>query len=130
MRSGVHHWPSRRTVDLVATTTLVARDLFERLADDAFGAVGRRGVDEIDAKIDGVAHEPRRLLLVQTGFEPHAGKAAGAEPGDADAQAGFAESGVLHYALLLWPAVDPKLAFVPRRATLGNAENDCESDAH
>src|SRR5581483_1380919 len=77
----------------------LAPDSLERLADHAFCAVGRRGIDEVDAKLDGVAHEPRRLLLIQAGFQPHAGKAAGAEPGDADAQAGFAESGVLHCVL-------------------------------
>ena len=36
---------------------------FERLADDAFGAIARRGIDEINAKTIGLLDQPRRFIL-------------------------------------------------------------------
>lgn len=75
---------------------LVARHRFERMADHALGAVGRRRVDEIEAELDRLEHQPRRLVLAQAGFQPHPREAAGAEPGDADSQSGAAEGGVVH----------------------------------
>ena len=75
---------------------LVARHRFQRAADHALGTIGRRGIDEVDAKLDRLEHQPRRLVLAQAGLEPHPREAAGAEPGDADAQTGAAEGGVVH----------------------------------
>ena len=75
---------------------LVARNRFQRPADHTLGAIRRRGIDEIDAELDRIEHEPRGLILGLAGFQPHPRKAASAEPGNADAQAGAAEGGVVH----------------------------------
>ncbi len=71
-------------------------DGFQRPADHAFGAVGRRGVDEIDAEPNGFVDQPRGLVLGFPGLQAEPGKPAGAEAGDADAEVGFAEGGVDH----------------------------------
>ena len=75
---------------------LVARDGLQRLPDHALGAVARRGVDEVDAEPDGLVDQPRGFVLGLAGLQAEPGEAAGAEAGDADAQAGVAEGGVLH----------------------------------
>ena len=75
---------------------LVARDGFQRAPDHALGAVALRGVDEVDAEADGLVDQPRRFVLGLAGFQAEPGKAAGAEAGDADLEAGLAEGGVLH----------------------------------
>ena len=81
---------------------LVARQRLERPPDHALGAVGRRGVDEVDAEIDRLKHQPRRLLLALAGLEPKPREPAGAKAGNADAEAGAAEGGVVHYKVLIF----------------------------
>ncbi len=75
---------------------LVPRNGFERAADHAFGAVGGRRVDEVDAEPDGLMNELCRFVLGLAGLQAKPRKAAGAEAGNADAEVGFAEGGVLH----------------------------------
>ena len=94
---------------------LVPRDRFERPADHALGVVGRRGVDEVDAELDRLEDEQRGFVLALCRLQPHPGKAAGAETGDADAEPRAAEGGVVHFRVptrrpLLSQAVDPPLA--------------------
>jgi hypothetical protein len=54
---------------------------------DACPAVGRRGVDEVDAEGDDLVNEPRRLLLGEPGLEAEPAEAASAGAGDRDAKA-------------------------------------------
>ncbi len=65
---------------------LVARERLQRLAHHAFGAVARRGVDEIDAEVDRLVDQSRGLVLGLAGLQAEPAEAAGAEPGDADAR--------------------------------------------
>src|SRR5947209_7683959 len=57
-RAGVHH---SRAVDgrFGRDHELTAREHFERLADHALSPIGRRGVDEVDAKSNGLFDQPR-----------------------------------------------------------------------
>src|SRR5581483_742516 len=75
---------------------LVARHALERAADDAFGAVDFRGVEEVDAEIERAADDAGALLF--RGAVAHAGAArpAAAEPGDGDLEAGTAEFHIIH----------------------------------
>ena len=66
--------------DLVAITTLSRGSDLSALPDHALGAIGRRGVDEVDAEIDRLKDQPRRFLLGLAGLEAEPGEAAGAEP--------------------------------------------------
>src|SRR5262249_34919532 len=57
---------------------------------------GRSGIDEVDAEIDRLMNEPRGFVLALAGLEAQPGEAAGAQPRDADTEAGAAEGGVVH----------------------------------
>ena len=52
---------------------LVARQRLQRFADHALGAVARRGVDEIDAEVEGLMDQPGGLLLGEAGLQARAG---------------------------------------------------------
>jgi len=84
---------------LVAITTWSRGMVFSALPTTPCGAVGRRGVDEVDAQPDGFMNEPRAFVFGLAGLEAETGKAAGAEACDADAEAGAAESRVVHMRL-------------------------------
>src|SRR5262249_49614961 len=58
---------------------------------------------EVDAKIEGLAHQCDGLRLGEAGAEPNAAVAATAEPGHADLEARPAEGGILHVALSAMP---------------------------
>jgi hypothetical protein len=74
----------------------VARNGLDRLANDAFRAVDRGGVEQIDPEIERLAHERHGFRLALAGPEPEPAEAAAAQPGDADHEPGAAEPNVLH----------------------------------
>ena len=65
-------------------------------ADDLLGAIGLGGVEEIDAEIDGRAHDRHAVVDAGAAAEAQAAVAAAAEAGDADREAGFSEWLVVH----------------------------------
>src|SRR5690606_15907576 len=94
----------------------VARNGFQRPADHALGAVGRGGVDDIDAEIDGLQDQPRGLVLRFAGIQAELAEPPAPQPRDADAKAGAAKSGVVHDGLSMirgeenWPRGHPSTA--------------------
>jgi len=52
---------------------------FSAPADHALGAVGGRGVDEVDAEAHGLVNEPRGFVLGFPGLQAESAEAAGAE---------------------------------------------------
>src|SRR5689334_19839999 len=77
----------------------VARSALDRLADNVLGRVGVGGVEEVDAKVEGLAHQCDGLRLGEAGAEPNAAVAATAEPCHADLEARPAEGGIVHVPL-------------------------------
>src|ERR1043165_6894855 len=75
---------------------LVARHALERAADDAFGAVDFRGVEEVDAEVEGAADDIRALLFGGAVAHAEAARPAAAEPGDGDLETGSPERDVIH----------------------------------
>jgi len=69
---------------------------FSKGGVDALGAVGRRGVDEIDTEIDGFEDKTGGLVFRLAGIEAQPAEATGAEAGHADTKLSVAKSGVLH----------------------------------
>ena len=85
-----------RDVGLGRDDELITRAALDGLADDLLGAVRLGRVDQIDAEVEGFAHQRDGLRSGEAGALADAAVAAAAEPGDADFQAGAAEGGVLH----------------------------------
>ena len=77
------------------------RDKLQRLADNRFGAVDRSSIDEIDAHIDGFAHQEHGFVLALASRQSKAAEAATTETRNADLQIGFSQSGVFHRSPLL-----------------------------
>src|SRR5262249_31722681 len=73
-----------------------ARHAFDRLADDVLGVVGRGGVEEIDAHVQGLADKYHGFGPVLPGAEPQPAEAAAAEAGDGDLEPGSAERRIFH----------------------------------
>ena len=79
---------------------IIARDMLDRLADDLFGAIGRGGVEQIDAHVQRLADEGDGLGRALAGAEPEPAEPATAETGDADPELGAAECDIFHDPLL------------------------------
>jgi hypothetical protein len=74
----------------------IARQFFDRLADDRLGVVGRCGIEEIDPEVERAADQGDRFGLALAPGPAQPAAAAAAEAGDADPKAGPAERRVLH----------------------------------
>jgi hypothetical protein len=74
----------------------VAGHAFDRLTDNAFGAVNGGGVEQIDPEIERVADEGDGFRFALAGAETEPAEPAAAEPGDADPEPGAAERDVFH----------------------------------
>ena len=80
-------------------------------ADDLLGAIGLGGVEEIDAEIDGRAHDRHAVVEARATAQAQAAVAAATEPGDADREAGISEGPVFHHrSLTLRAAARPDRA--------------------
>jgi hypothetical protein len=73
----------------------------DRGTDDLLGSIGLRGVEKIDAQIDGRADDSHAGVEAGAAAEAQTAVAAAAKPGDARDQAGFSEWPIFHCALLL-----------------------------
>ena len=60
-------------------------------SDDLLGAIGLGGIEEIDAEIDGGAHDRHAVVDAGAAAEAQAAVASATEPGDADREAGVSE---------------------------------------
>ena len=58
-------------------------------ADDLLGAIGLGGVEEIDAEIDGRAHDRHAVVDAGAAAEAETAVAAATEPRDAHGESGF-----------------------------------------
>ena len=75
---------------------LFALQRCERAPNDTLCSVGCRGIDEVDAEIDGFKDKVSGLSFRFAGFEAKAAEAPTAESGYTDTQLGSAEAGVLN----------------------------------
>src|SRR5262249_32525051 len=74
----------------------VALPPLDRLTNHLLGAIGCGGVEEVDAKIEGLAHQCHRLRLAEAGAEPDAAVSPTAEPRNADPKARLPKRGIVH----------------------------------
>src|SRR5580704_7649930 len=79
----------------------LARNKLQRLADNHFGAVDWSSIDEIDAHIEGFAHQEHGFVLGLASRQSKAAEAATTETRNANLQIGFSQSGVFHCLPLL-----------------------------
>jgi hypothetical protein len=82
---------------LGADHDILAPHRFDRLAEHLFGAVGRRGVEQIDPELDRLPNDRNRVGLALALRQPQLAEPAAAQPGNADPQSGVAQRCVFHH---------------------------------
>ena len=86
----VHGERLRREHHVVAAT-------LQRAADDLLGAVDLRGVDEVDAEVEGAVHDRDRLGLGRAVRLTEPAVTTAAQPGDRHLEAGAPQRDLLHH---------------------------------